>query len=87
MLPQQLDPKRRGARRHCRQHHDARGQSPLAIEWISKEDLLYKFLDLGFLCQVYKLLVQGFMSSAKLGTKKSSAGAGTPPVDYTDMNA
>lgn len=53
---------------------------------VSKKDPLYKFLDPGFLGQVYKPLVQGFTPSAELRTERFSAGAGTAPVDYTALN-
>lgn len=53
----------------------------------SKKDPLYKFLDPGFMGQVYKPLVQGFTPSAELRTERFASGAGVAPVDYTAKNA
>jgi len=53
----------------------------------SKKDPLYKFLDPGFLGQVYKPLVQGLTPSAELRTERFSSGSGVAPVDYTAKNA
>jgi len=49
----------------------------------SKKDPMYKFLDAGFLGQVYKPLVGGFTPSPELRTDQFAKGAGTAPVDYT----
>jgi len=49
----------------------------------SKKDPLYKFLDAGFMGQVYKPLVQGFTPSAELRTDRLRSGSGVAPVDYT----
>ena len=53
----------------------------------SKKDPLYKFLDPGFLGQVYKPLVQGFTPSPELRTQRFQSGDGTMPIDYTAKNA
>lgn len=53
----------------------------------STKDPQYKFLDPGFMGQVYKPLVQGFTPSAELRTERFAAGAGVAPVDYTARNA
>jgi len=53
----------------------------------SQRDPLYKFLDPGFMGQVYKPLVQGFTPSSELRTERFEKGAGAAPVDYTAKNA
>jgi hypothetical protein len=57
------------------------------LEEASKKDPIYKFLDPGFMGQVYKPLVQGFTPSAELRTERFATGAGVAPVDYTQKNA
>mmetsp|Transcript_35135 Transcript_35135/g.52458 ORF Transcript_35135/g.52458 Transcript_35135/m.52458 type:complete len:692 (-) Transcript_35135:46-2121(-) len=49
----------------------------------SEKDPLYKFLNPGFMGQVYKPLVQGFTPSAELRADRFVGGAGVAPVDYT----
>eukprot|EP00566_Odontella_aurita_P036647 CAMPEP_0113568002 /NCGR_PEP_ID=MMETSP0015_2-20120614/23597_1 /TAXON_ID=2838 /ORGANISM="Odontella" /LENGTH=686 /DNA_ID=CAMNT_0000470475 /DNA_START=79 /DNA_END=2135 /DNA_ORIENTATION=+ /assembly_acc=CAM_ASM_000160 len=53
----------------------------------SQKDPQYKFLDPGFMGQVYKPLVQGFTPSAELRTERFASGANVQPVDYTAKNA
>lgn len=53
----------------------------------SEKDPMYKFLDPGFMGQVYKPLVQGFTPSAELRTDRFQGGDGVAPVDYTAKNA
>lgn len=52
----------------------------------SKLDPMYKFLDAGFMGQVYKPLVQGMTPSAELRTDRFATGAGVTPVDYSASN-
>eukprot|EP00536_Pseudo-nitzschia_multiseries_P005005 jgi/Psemu1/238122/estExt_Genewise1.C_900034 len=52
----------------------------------SKKDPMYKFLDPGFMAEVYKPLVQGFTPSAELRTERFASGAGVAPVDHTALN-
>jgi phytoene dehydrogenase-like protein len=49
----------------------------------SKLDPMYKFLDAGFMGQVYKPLVQGMTPSAELRTDRFARGGGVAPVDYS----
>mmetsp|Transcript_15069 Transcript_15069/g.25675 ORF Transcript_15069/g.25675 Transcript_15069/m.25675 type:complete len:694 (-) Transcript_15069:2072-4153(-) len=49
----------------------------------SKLDPMYKFLDAGFMGQVYKPLVQGMTPSSELRTDRFTTGAGAAPVDYS----
>jgi len=53
----------------------------------SKKDPMYKFLDPGFMAEIYKLLLQGFTPSAELRSERFNSGAGVAPVDYTAKNA
>jgi len=49
----------------------------------AKLDPMYKFLDAGFMGQVYKPLVQGMTPSAELRTDRFARGSGVAPVDYS----
>ena len=50
-------------------------------------DPMYKFLDPGFLGEVYKPLVQGFTPSAELRSERFASGGGSAPVDHSAANA
>jgi phytoene dehydrogenase-like protein len=56
------------------------------LKEVSKKDPMYKFLDPGFLGDVYKPLVQGFTPSAELRTERFASGSGVAPVDHTANN-
>jgi len=49
----------------------------------SKKDEMYKFLDPGFMGDLYKPLVQGFTPSAELRTEQFAKGSGVSPVNYS----
>lgn len=48
----------------------------------SQKDPMYKFLDPGFMAEVYKPLVQGFTPSAELRNERFASGSGVAPVDH-----
>jgi phytoene dehydrogenase-like protein len=50
-------------------------------------DPMYKFLDPGFMAEVYKPLVQGFTPSAELRSERFASGIGATPVDHSANNA